>query len=343
VVASLDSALLRAADAPRELTSRARLVRARHLGVMGRFAVAFDDAAAAIDDARARGDTADLAAGLLERGILWHRQRRARDARDAYEEARELASSHDDLRIEARAEANLAALHYDTGRLKEARRAYETAIALHEALEWGAQLGPCFANYAVLLQELGHLPEARAAYERALGHLREEGDRRREAIALGNFGMLELETGSYVAALTCHDDARRLLSEVADPHSEALCLYRLAATFAVLERFDEGRRAFALAERLRRRGVLGLDEAASVYNAFLCYAEANNARKLGDARESEELVAEAEGFVAKASAAVNAGSSLGADDARAALRVLEPLRRAMSAGPRGGAPPPDTV
>ena len=99
----------------------------------------------------AAGDNALLRArALLNLGWTFERERRTREAEEAYREAAELGEQVGDLTTAARAWNNAGVLHHKGGRPEQAKVAYEQALALAQRTGEQRMLGMFMANLAEL-------------------------------------------------------------------------------------------------------------------------------------------------------------------------------------------------
>ena len=97
---------------------------------------------------------------------------------------------------------------------------------------------------------LGRYEEARIQCDRYLALAQAIGDRRREAIAVGNLGNVLYDLGRNAEALACNVKAIALDREAGRRRGEAMSLVNLGNVLGVLGREDEG---FAHGARPRRR------------------------------------------------------------------------------------------
>jgi hypothetical protein len=147
------------------------------------------------------------------------------------------------------------------------------------------------------------------------------------ALVAGNLGNLEHEEGKAHDARRCHEEALGRLREVGDRRSEALALGRLARANATLAWLDDARSCLAAADRLLTRYPDPLVSAAlEVDRGFVDVAEARVARGRGEVEAGERLVAAARARIANASRPTDDGALswlAQSDDIRTAVRILE--------------------
>src|SRR5262249_52787806 len=151
-------------------------------------------------------------------------------------------------------------------------------------------------------------------------------DARLLAIAVGNFGVLELEVGAPAAALTEFERSRVLLAGSSDRRSEAICQSRIGAALALLGRPDEAEARLMRAERVAGKAsdVVAF-EAVTLVHGIVALSRARRAAEERDAETARKYIAESERAVARSLSAMHDGRSVRdqSDDVRATLRIID--------------------
>lgn len=228
---------------------RVRQVRARVCSRLTQFAEAQSELSSVLTYARGTKDSAWIQHAWVDLGVSFHESGDVRQARVCYEAVvRECDGAGS--RAEARALANLAALHHDESDGVHARELYVRAAAQLEALGDARQCGICIGNLAVLESEAGRSVEAKRRFREAVERLTHVGDGRLLGITLGNFGMFALEQGDLELAIRLLHDAKSHNALAGDGRSEALTLARLGVAFALAHEDEESARALRRAEKL---------------------------------------------------------------------------------------------
>jgi tetratricopeptide (TPR) repeat protein len=168
-----------------------------------------------------------LADGQFLLGEVADRERRPRDAADAY------ARAYDASRKEGNLERGLRTLNALTNSLLDAGAWGKAHAAAAEASRLAARQGdlPAEATAENNLAEAdrlgGRLPEARQSYERALALARQVGDRAATTSILLNLGVTERQAGRLVEARTRFVEAQRLARALADERAAAYAQWHL--------------------------------------------------------------------------------------------------------------------
>ncbi|MDP6933967.1 MAG: tetratricopeptide repeat protein, partial [Myxococcota bacterium] len=86
---------------------------------------------------------------------------------------------------------------------------------------------------------LGDGEQAVSSYEQAIARFQRSGDRRNEAINMGNLGSAHDLQGDTDRAIPCLEQALRIHREVGNRRSEAIALGNLVDCLVHVSRFDE--------------------------------------------------------------------------------------------------------
>jgi tetratricopeptide (TPR) repeat protein len=168
-----------------------------------------------------------LADGQFLLGEVADRERKPRDAADAYARAYDASRKQGDL------ERGVRVLNALTNALLDAGawgKAHDAAV---EASQLAARQGDLPAqataenNLAEADRLAGRLPEARQGYERALQLARQAGDGAAAASILLNLGVTERQAGRLEEARTRFVEAQRLARALADPRADAYAQWHL--------------------------------------------------------------------------------------------------------------------
>jgi tetratricopeptide (TPR) repeat protein len=220
------------------------------------------------------------------------------------------------------------------GRLDEAREAAENAVDIAARAGGGRASGLALEALATSHAALGQWERARAAYELAREEAERTSDRRLEAQIVGGLAELELRGGQREAALEAFQRAAALLGElgsrpeelrariaicvlhlergerslareqvewvnvhapvVGDPAVEALCQALLGVVEALEDRQGFAELAFDRAERLAATSFgEGVVEAVSIHRGHLDLQLARSAELAGDRERASAAVARA--------------------------------------------------
>lgn len=117
------------------------------------------------------------------------------------------------------------------------------------------------SNLGSLLMDMGSSDQALRRHEAALGLHRETGDRRAEAVVLGNIGIVHFQEGRPAEAGRCYTEALRLHRDVGDRQYEGITLVRMGEQALQLARGAEARALLSAALVISREmpGWIGLE------------------------------------------------------------------------------------
>lgn len=168
-----------------------------------------------------------VADGEFLLGEIADRERKPRDAADAYARAYDASRKLGDL------ERGVHTLNALTNSLLDAGAWDKARAAAAEASRLAARRGDVSAeataqnNLAEADRLAGRLAEARQGYERALQLAREAGDRAAEASILLNLGVTERRAGRLGEARARFAEAQRLARALADKRADAYAQWNL--------------------------------------------------------------------------------------------------------------------
>jgi class 3 adenylate cyclase/tetratricopeptide (TPR) repeat protein len=192
--------------------------RGESLQVLGQYDAAERDFQTALETARSEGDRRMEARLLYEITRLAHR-RRSRPFAEiiaGYAQARRLATDVGDRRTEGLALTEIAAGHWDEGRLDEADRVGRQALEILRGTgDHGATAG-VMNLLSMARYMLRDVPGGVSWAEQALAEARLGGDRAREATALSYLGTLVGVSGRHTEAAHLLDEAEAVAAEIGD-------------------------------------------------------------------------------------------------------------------------------
>ncbi len=263
--AQLQEALVAALQiAPQEpaavlLTARIRRALGLVLSQLDQFEDAITELATARALLRAHGNAwersplaNDLGAALLATGQLGQ-------ARQAFAEALDLATTIEHLPARAVAWNNLGVIHAYRGEMQAALSAYRQALTLRQQLRDLPAAASLRHNLGVHYAHLGFYAEGISEVLAAQSAFRQLGDLDGEAMALASASWIHLQAGAADQALHSLDLAQELQRRQSDPLAALRLLEQRAAILLKLQRFAEA--AAALDTCLRHPGQSALDRA----------------------------------------------------------------------------------
>lgn len=168
------------------------------------------------------------------------------EARNAYEDARDLFRRESHEYGEAQALNNLANLDLVRGKVQSAIQAYRRSLRVFEAEpEPDAQrdVAITFLNLGLAHKSLGQRDEAGRAVEQAMSLARRLKDTHLEALCLAQRGAIHDDAGQWGQARADYEQAAKLLDVVGDDRSRAIVkshqaiLYKQQGAYDQAERF----------------------------------------------------------------------------------------------------------
>lgn len=264
--------------------------------------------------ARARGDSAAVAGLLILDAYVAYQRSDYDRARALGEEALALVLELDQRRGDEleRAYNLLGLIAWQESRFTDAVELFTRTGEV--AADEGAGRTLAAINVGNVHTDLGNLAEARTAFERGLELSRARRDRRREAIALNNLGMLLIRTGAPLDAIPRLEEASRLFQDQGADNFEANALGQIGTAYTAL---GEIRSAIAVLDdaiRLSREQGLKQEEASNLEALAEAY------RVAGDHRRALRLYADAEEINREIGLVWEVGS-----DQRSRARIYEAL------------------
>lgn len=264
--------------------------------------------------ARARGDSAAIAGLLILDAYVAYQRSDYDRARALGEEALALVLELDQRRGDEleRAYNLLGLIAWQESRFTDAVELFTRTGEV--AADEGAGRTLAAINVGNVHTDLGNLAEARTAFERGLELSRARRDRRREAIALNNLGMLLIRTGAPLDAIPRLEEASRLFQDQGADNFEANALGQIGTAYTAL---GEIRSAIAVLDdaiRLSREQGLKQEEASNLEALAEAY------RVAGDHRRALRLYADAEEINREIGLVWEVGS-----DQRSRARIYEAL------------------
>jgi tetratricopeptide (TPR) repeat protein len=121
-------------------------------------------------------------------------------------------------------------------------------------------------NRGLLLDQLGESDQALEQYEQALAIQREIGDRKSEATTLNNLGNVYDRRGQPDRAVPLHQEALSIRREVGDRKGEAVTLHNLGSVYDSLGQWDEALEFYNQALPIRRETGDRIGEATTLNN-----------------------------------------------------------------------------
>ena len=249
---ALGMEVLAMAGADATLGVPTRIAFTRALRLGGRV----DDARARLSEARSLAETAAdrrlQARVLAGLGVLNREQGRMTEALDLLGRARVLANAAGDLRAECGIVGTLGLLHREQGRVDAAREHFETALAIARAMGNERDEGIVRGNLGLLETEHGRPEPARRHLEAALAIARKAVDRGLEGAVLANLGDLEADQGLRDESLQHTAEALAIHRAVGNRRLAGIALGNLGAVLSEQGRKDEALEHFAAALAIAR-------------------------------------------------------------------------------------------
>jgi tetratricopeptide (TPR) repeat protein len=242
---------------------------------------------AALDIARADGDSLGVAKLLTWLGLAAYRSRDFANARALGEAALELKLTLGDERELARSYNALGMLALDEARLLDGIHFFERARAAATAAGDDRAAGAAAGNLGLIQANLGDLEQAEASLRLMRDAARAAADPRLEANALTNLAMVAVWAGDPQAALLPLDSARAIYRAIDYPPGEQYALGQLATAYSAMGEYQQALTTLDTALILSRRHQLHDHEADNLRLLGGLLAD------LGDARRALRHLAEA--------------------------------------------------
>ena len=135
----------------------------------------------------------------------------------------------------------LAGIYYRQSRFVEAKELYECTIKLMEAIGERREEAMAYGNLGVVLRSLFENQRAKEHLEKALAIRMEIGDRRGEAADYGNLGSVFYSLGEYKKAKEYHEKALAIRIEIGDRRGEAADSGNLGSVFYSLGEYKKAK------------------------------------------------------------------------------------------------------
>ena len=171
-------------------------------------------------------------------------------AKSAFEDARRLAESLDDLSGQVESLNSLGAIAVQERRADEAVLLHRRALGLAEESRQPSLILPSLTRLGSALQVVGLSAEAQERYQRAASLAKEFGDKKQEAILLNNLGLLELKAGALDAARAKFEAARAINQSLNEKREWSANLLNLGLVAEAQGQLDEAQRQFEAALEL---------------------------------------------------------------------------------------------
>jgi putative nucleotidyltransferase with HDIG domain len=221
----------------------------------GAIAKAFESYRAAVAEAVTAG-AASVEAEALRRLAVLHHHRNERDtARGLGGRSLAIAQEIGDQVLAGEALNVLGGFAFESGAMDEARGRYQEALGLG-GTDPGLR-GRIEQNLGILANIQGDHAQAMLHYRRALEGFDVSGDRKGQAIAHHNLGMVSADRQSWEDADQHFRQSLEITRQVGDVHLEGLCLLNHSEVHVARQRFEEARvnaeQALAIFDRLGAR------------------------------------------------------------------------------------------
>ena len=155
------------------------------------------------------------------------------------------------------------------GRSPEAATLYRQVIAVAQQLESNNDVKRQISNLQTdlgdVLTDMGDYGAARIAYEQSLAIDQELGDKRGQAVTLGQLGTLALREGNLTEAAQRYEVAIRRFQQLGEPESEAVLWHQLGVVYQEAEQWAEADQSYRESARINE-SLGNLTGAARTWN-----------------------------------------------------------------------------
>ena len=165
-------------------------------------------------------------------------------AKSAFEDARQLAESLDDLPGAVEALNSLGAIAVQERRAEEGVLLHRRALAFAEETRQPSFLLQSLTRLAAALHVLGQTAEAQERYQRALQLAQDSLNRKQEAIVLNNLGLLDLKAGAFDAAKAKFESASKINQSLNERREWSANVLNLGLAAEAQGQLDEAQRQF---------------------------------------------------------------------------------------------------
>ena len=278
--------------------------RASALWSLGSHAEALHHGTKALDLSRSQADQAGQAQALFQvarvKLISDHPQEALRDLDEALALHRQLGNARGEAEV-----SNLMGIALgQSGRFHESLARFQSMYRLEQSI--GDKHGQAWAlnNIGRTYTQLERHEAALKCYEESLSLVRRIGGRQELGNLYENLGNSLRETGDHTQALAYLNRAVETFRDLRDPRSESDSLISMGLTFQGLQRYEDARTTFALAEQIstrtnnhhsRQKALLGIASTHRAAGDHLAALAADRAalelaRQLGTALEGAQAI-----------------------------------------------------
>ena len=166
--------------------------------------------------ARSTGDVARLQRSLHQLGQAHYQAGEYGDAAQVYEEARSLATGHNNPVLEAIAESELGNVYGALGQFSEALAHYDRALTLARSHQLPLLESQVLNNLGLIATNRKDFAQAKRYQEQALAIARQQQDAASQARALTQLGLLHYQDTNYGAAVAAQREALALAEQADD-------------------------------------------------------------------------------------------------------------------------------
>lgn len=158
-----------------------------------------------------------------------------------------------DQTLSAEAQASLAKLIVNRGKIKESNDLLESAQRIFSDLGDRARLAPVLRGRGVVYAYQGNFRRAQRFFAAAAALARRSGDRAEFSHALGNLGIAYKSQGNYSKALECYRQEMTISEETGDLMNIASAFNNQGLVYKEMRRFDEALAHFEKALQIASR------------------------------------------------------------------------------------------
>jgi predicted ATPase/DNA-binding SARP family transcriptional activator len=279
------------------LSDETRLARALHARsewhrLQGRYELANEDARAALEIHRLRGNDRGQAALLTQLGRNFLRTDDCRQAAACFREALPVHEAAGDLVGQIECLTGLAYIAQYGGDFSLTLTYYQRSLALAEATDDVHRVGEMLSRCGIAYVDLGDIEAAESHLHQALQLAEASGDRRTCAMTQVRLSHAALQRSAFATAQAYLEAALETFRAVQDPHWEGLTLSTLGE--AVLLQGDPVAARQHLEAAHRCHMALGAGDNAAIDLSYLARAEAALGDEAAAWEHSQQVVAKME-------------------------------------------------
>ena len=193
----------------------------------GEYGIALDWLAQAHEARTTLQDTAGLAQGLIEKGLILNRRGEFAQAHATLNEGLALAREAADKPTVALALNSLGNVAFAQGEYDAARACYEESMGLRRAIGERSGIAASLSNLGAVALADDDYAWARPLLEESLSIRRGIGDKWGIATSLTNLGVLAMWQGDYRTARALYEECLAIRREMGDKVGTALSLFNL--------------------------------------------------------------------------------------------------------------------